>query len=68
MERIKSFLKRDSEFLRNTILFLMAISFGVYKLFFQPTHRTNSVIVGIVLLVAALTFFIPTKGKETKIK
>jgi uncharacterized membrane protein len=58
MGKIKSFFRRDSDVLRNIILFIFGLSAGIYKLFFQTTHRINSIIIGTVLLLACVLIII----------
>ncbi|RLQ92330.1 hypothetical protein D9X91_19860 [Falsibacillus albus] len=66
MTRVKVFFKKDSDILRDIILFVIGFSFGFYKLFFQHSHLISSKIQGGVLLVAAVTFLIPQKDKRHK--
>ena len=54
MDKIKLFLKQDSDIFRNVVGVLICLPIGIYKVFFQTTHRINSLIYGSVLIISTL--------------
>lgn len=56
MERIKAFLRRDSNILRNFILLLIASISGAYKLI--TDHRVLSVFLGIILITGSIVILL----------
>jgi hypothetical protein len=58
MGKIKLFLKQDSNILRDVILVLFCLPFGIYKVFFQTTHRINSLIFGSLAIVSAFVVIV----------
>jgi len=56
MDRLKSILKNDIEYLREILGLLVCLSLGTYKLFFQDTNRVASLIFGIFLYLCAFIY------------
>jgi hypothetical protein len=54
--KIKDFLKRDSDILRNTILFLFGLSFGIDKLIYD--HRVLSKVLGLLLFTGSIVLLV----------
>jgi hypothetical protein len=54
--KIKDFLKRDSDILRNTIFFLFGLSFGIDKLIYD--NRVLSKVLGLLLITGSIVFFV----------
>ncbi len=54
MGKIKSFLKQDSNVLRDVIAGLFCLSLGIFNVFFQTDHRTYSLIFGSTLIVGSI--------------
>ncbi|WML42731.1 hypothetical protein [Neobacillus sp. PS3-40] len=67
MGKIKTFLKRDSDFLRKTVGLVLCLPLGIYKVFFQTTHRVNSLIVGSILMVSSVFVMIEIVSEWKKI-
>jgi hypothetical protein len=54
--KIKDFLKRDSDILRNTILFLFGLSLGIDKLIYD--HRVLSKVLGLLLITGSIVLLV----------
>ncbi|SMQ80825.1 hypothetical protein SAMN05444673_3998 [Bacillus sp. OV166] len=54
--RIKAFLKKDSDILRNTILFLFCLIFGISKLIYD--HRVSGIIMGLLCIIGSIFLFV----------
>jgi hypothetical protein len=54
--KIKDFLKRDSDILRNTILFLFGLSLGIDKLIHD--HRVLSKVLGLLLITGSIVLLL----------
>jgi hypothetical protein len=67
MGKIKTFLRRDSDFLRNIVVLVVCLPWGIYKVFFQITHRMNSLIVGSILMVSSVFVMIEIGSEWKKI-
>jgi len=52
LEKIKTFLKRDSDILRNVILLLFGLIFGICKLIFD--HSLMSTFFGLLLIMGTI--------------
>ncbi|SMQ77508.1 hypothetical protein SAMN05444673_2837 [Bacillus sp. OV166] len=56
MGRIKAFLKKDSDILRNTILLLFGLIFGISKLIYD--HRVSAIFIGLFCVLVSIFTFI----------
>lgn len=64
MEKVKAFLKRDSDFLIHTILFLFCLIFGISKLVYD--HRVSGIIIGLLCVIGVSILFFFAILKEFK--
>jgi hypothetical protein len=54
--RVKAFLKKDSDILRNAILLPFALIFGISKLIYD--HRVSAIIIGLVCVFGSIFGFL----------
>ena len=56
LESIKAFLKKDSDILRNILLFLFCLINGVTKLIYD--HRISGIFIGLICATGSLFLFV----------
>jgi hypothetical protein len=54
MEKIKLFWKRNWSHLRDWVLVLYCLPWGIYKVFFQTHHSVYSTIFGSIMIIGTL--------------